>query len=134
MEIETSSDSSNSAEKQQKSEMAVSGLKRFADRLKSRTERATKRKEKPEIEKASVTIRVEKVKNFDDINRVINFMRDENIIFLDFSSMAKNPDKLKESIEKLKRASDQFNSDIVGVGESYLILAPGFAKILRQKK
>ena len=87
-----------------------------------------KRKEEAEQEKI-VNVRIENIKNIEEVDRIANFLRDGNIVFL--RSRITNLEEYKRVVEKLKKVCVAINGDIVGIGENNLLVVPSFAKIVR---
>jgi SepF-like predicted cell division protein (DUF552 family) len=87
-----------------------------------------KRKEEAEHEKI-VNVRIESIKSIEEVDRIANFLRDGNIVFL--RSRITNLEEYKRVVEKLKKVCVAINGDIVGIGENNILVVPSFAKILR---
>jgi SepF-like predicted cell division protein (DUF552 family) len=85
-------------------------------------------KEETEQEKI-VNVRIESIKNIEEVDRIANFLRDGNIVFL--RSQFTNLEEYKRVVEKLKKVCVAINGDIVGIGENNLLVVPSFAKIVR---
>ena len=80
-----------------------------------------------------VTIRVEELEDYRDVDLVQNLVRDGNIVFLKIKNLReKNIGELKRAIQKLKKGAVAMNGDIVGVDDNFLVLTPQFAKVYRQ--
>jgi SepF-like predicted cell division protein (DUF552 family) len=85
-----------------------------------------------EEQKPQVSVRVETLQDFVDVDRITRLLKEGNIIFLRTAKMQKHDlGEFRNSVEKLKRVSKQFGWDIVGLEEGYLILTPSFAKVER---
>ena len=93
-----------------------------------------KRKEEAEVKEEAeqekiVNVRIESIKSIEEVDRIANFLRDGNIIFL--RSQFTNLEEYKRVVEKLKRVCVAINGDIVGIGENNILVVPSFAKIVR---
>jgi len=77
----------------------------------------------------TVNIRIEKMKSFEDVDRIASLLQEGNVVFL--MSQIRDMEEYKKSIEKLKQSCTEINGDIVGVGEDNLLIVPSFAKIVR---
>lgn len=90
--------------------------------------------ELPEEEEVGrqVTVRIETLKDFVDIDRVSRLLKDGNIIFLKAKELQRTDlGEFQNCIQKLKRVCTQYGWDIVGTEEGYLVVTPQFAKIER---
>jgi SepF-like predicted cell division protein (DUF552 family) len=93
-----------------------------------------KRKEEAEVKEEAehekiVNVRIESIKSIEEVDRIANFLRDGNILFL--RSRITNLEEYKRVVEKLKRVCVAINGDIVGIGENNILVVPSFAKIVR---
>lgn len=112
------------------------------EKLKKLKEKVKKEEEKEEFievdtsleEERKVSVRIDTLKDLADVDRILQFLREGNIIFLRIKDLkAKDINLLKKAVEKLKKACAATNSDIAGVGEDFLILTPSFARIYREE-
>ena len=75
---------------------------------------------------------IEKLDDFTDTDRIIRKVRTGSIAVVNIKGMKeRSMDELKHAISKFKTAVSMFNGDIVGVGDEFVILTPGTAKIHR---
>ncbi len=75
-----------------------------------------------------VGIKVDKLTDFSDTERVLKDLRDGSVVFLKIKALKdKDMGELKRSIERLKRTVLAQNGDIVGIEQDWLILTPEFA-------
>jgi len=93
-----------------------------------------KKKEEAEVkeeaeQQKTVNVRIENIKNIEEVDRIANFLRDGNIVFL--RSQFTNLEEYKRVVEKLKKVCVAINGDIVGIGENNILVVPSFAKIVR---
>ena len=93
-----------------------------------------KRKEEAEVKEEAerekiVNVRIESIKSIEEVDRIANFLRDGNIVFL--RSRITNLEEYKRVVEKLKKVCVAINGDIVGIGENNILVVPSFAKIVR---
>jgi len=83
-------------------------------------------------EQKQVTVRIETLRDFVDTERVARLLKEGNIVFLKVGELQRHDlGEFQNSVQKLKRFSNQFGWDIVGMEEGYLVLTPNFAKIER---
>lgn len=79
-----------------------------------------------------VTVRVENLKDFVDIDRIVRLLKDGNVIILKTKDLQRRDlGEFQNSVQKLKRISGQYGFDIAGTEEGYIVLTPTFAKIAR---
>ena len=77
-----------------------------------------------------VGIKIDKLTDFSDTERVLRELRDGSVIFLKIKALReKDMGELKRSIERLKRTVLAQNGDIVGVEQDWLILTPEHAVV-----
>ena len=81
----------------------------------------------------SIGIKVEMLSDFADTERVLRAVRDGNVVFLKIKTLKeKDIGELKRAVDKLKKTVIANNGDIAGVEQDWLILAPEFAKVVRE--
>jgi len=84
-----------------------------------------------EVER-KVMVKVEKLKEFADTDRIQGLLREGYIVFVSIKDLKdRDLSELKRAIDKLKRTVLALNGDIVGVEEDFIVLTPGYAKIAR---
>lgn len=77
-------------------------------------------------------IRVEKMEDFADTERILRSIRKGNVVFLKIKSLReKDMGELKRAVEKLKKIVSANNGDIAGVEQDWLIITPEFAVVER---
>ena len=82
--------------------------------------------------KPSVTVRIEELEDFKDVDAVQKLVRNGNIVFLRIKSLRdKNLGELKRAVQKLQKSSMAMNGDIVGVDDNFLVLCPQNARVYR---
>ncbi len=86
--------------------------------------------------KAKILIRPFVLKVFEDINPVLNALREGYTIALVDIKQLKGKDivELKRAIAKLKKTCDALEGSITGFGENTIVAAPSFAEIYRGEK
>ena len=72
--------------------------------------------------------------NFEDVKEVLDGIRNGSIIALVNIKSLKDRDinELKRAVSKLKKTTDAISGDLAGLGDDYIIVTPGFAKIHRE--
>ena len=69
-----------------------------------------------------------------DLKTVAKELKDGNIVLLNISSLVKrNPIRLKEQINKLKRFTNEIDGDIARISEEIVLLTPEKIKIIKKK-
>ena len=82
--------------------------------------------------KGKIGIRIEKLSEFADTDRVLRHIRAGSIIFLKIKELReKDMGELKRAVEKIKKTITATNGDIAGVESDWLILAPEYAVVER---
>ncbi len=86
--------------------------------------------------KAKILIRPFILKVFEDINPILNAIREGYTIAVIDIKYLKSKDivELKRAIAKLKKTCDALEGGIAGFGENIIIAAPSFAEIYRGEK
>jgi len=74
------------------------------------------------------------LRTFDDVNEILNSLRDGYTISIIDIKPLKTKDiiELKRSIAKIKKTIDALDGSIAGFGENIIIATPSFAKIQRE--
>jgi SepF-like predicted cell division protein (DUF552 family) len=86
-----------------------------------------------EVKKAKVLVRTFVLKSFEDINPILNALREGYTIAIVDIKQLKQKDiiELKRAISKLKKTADALEGSIAGFGESIIIITPQFANIYK---
>ena len=81
-----------------------------------------------------VQVKVFVLKNYDDVNTVLNALREGyTIAIIDFKVLKqKDPIELKRAVSKIKKTVDALEGSIAG-HENIVIVTPSFAKIYKQE-
>jgi SepF-like predicted cell division protein (DUF552 family) len=84
-----------------------------------------------EIKKSKVLVRPFVLKSFEDINPILNSLRDGyTIAVIDIKPLrSKDIIELKRAISKIKKTTDALEGNIAGFGENIIIVTPSFAEI-----
>lgn len=79
-----------------------------------------------------VPIRVEKMEDFSDTDRIQKIMRDGSIVLVKIKALrSKDVSELKRAIDKLRKTTVAMNGDIAGIDEDFIIVCPSFAHVVR---
>lgn len=84
-----------------------------------------------EVKKAKIVVRPFVLKSFEDINKILNALREGyTIAVIDIKPLkSKDIIELKRAISKIKKTADALEGDIAGFGEGTVIVTPQFAEI-----
>ena len=79
-----------------------------------------------------VGIKIDKLNDFNDTERVLRFIREGKLVFLKIKALKeKDMGELKRSVERLRKTVAANNGDIVGVEQDWLILTPEYIGVHR---
>jgi SepF-like predicted cell division protein (DUF552 family) len=84
-----------------------------------------------EMKKSKVMVRPFVLKSFEDINIILNSLREGyTIAVIDIKPLrSKDIIELKRAISKIKKTADALEGSIAGFGENIIIVTPQFADI-----
>ncbi|MEM5797947.1 MAG: cell division protein SepF [Candidatus Aenigmatarchaeota archaeon] len=86
-----------------------------------------------EEEARRLSIKVDKLDDFSDTDRILRTLREGNIVFLKIKGLReKDLGELKRAVEKLKKAIVANNGDIAGIEQDWLILTPELVAVRRE--
>jgi len=86
-----------------------------------------------EIKKAKILVKPFILRKFEDVNEVLNYLREGyTIAIIDIKPLkAKDIIEVKRAISKLKKTADALEGSIAGFGEGIVIVTPQFAEIAK---
>lgn len=89
-----------------------------------------------EVKKSKVLVRPFVLKSFEDINPILNSLREGYTIgIIDIKPLRqKDLIELKRAISKLKKTADALEGTIAGFGENIIIITPQFADIYKHQE
>ncbi|MDP1696079.1 MAG: cell division protein SepF [archaeon] len=84
-----------------------------------------------EQKESKVAVKPFILKEFDDVNEVLNFLREGyTIAIIDIKALRqKDVIELKRAVSKIKKTVDALEGSIAGFGENMIIATPQFAEI-----
>ena len=87
-----------------------------------------------EKETNKVLVKLFVLKNYDDVNEILNALREGyTIAIIDIKILRqKDPIELKRAVSKIKKTTDALEGSIAGFGENTVIVTPSFASISKQ--
>jgi len=85
-------------------------------------------------EEHKVVVKLFVLKNYDDVNKVLNALREGYTIAVIETKILrqKDPIELKRVISKIKKTVDALEGSIVGFRENIVIATPSFARVDRE--
>lgn len=85
----------------------------------------------PQVEENKIRVKPFTLKQFDDINEILNAIRDGyTISIIDIKPLrTKDIVELKRAISKIKKTADAVEGQVAGFGENIVIATPKFAEI-----
>lgn len=85
----------------------------------------------PEKRKSKVNVRPFVLRKFDDVNEILNSLREGyTIAVIDIASLRKKDViELKRAVAKIKKTTEALEGSITGFGENIVIATPQFAQI-----
>lgn len=88
-----------------------------------------------DVKKSKVLVKTFVLKTFDDVNSILNSLREGYTIgVIDIKPLRqKDMIELKRSISKIKKTADALEGSIAGFGENTIIVTPSFAEIFKHK-
>ena len=89
-----------------------------------------------EAKKNKVNVRPFVLKDFEDVNEILNALREGyTIAVIDISTLKKKDMiELKRAIAKIKKTADALEGEVAGFSENTVIVTPSFAEIYRTQK
>jgi len=87
-----------------------------------------------EREKNKVLVKLFVLKNYEEVNEILNALREGyTIAIIDIKVLRqKDSIELKRAISKIKKTCDALEGSIAGFGENMVIVTPSFAKIHKE--
>lgn len=88
-----------------------------------------------EVKKSKVIVRPFVLRSFEDVNPILNALREGyTIAIIDIKTIKlKDVLELKRAISKIKKTADALEGSIAGFGENIIIVTPQFADIYRHQ-
>ena len=85
-----------------------------------------------EMAGSRVPIKIDKIEDFIDTDRVQKAARDGAIVLVKIKTLRERDlSELKRAIDKLRKTTVAMNGGIVGIDEDYIMLTPSFAHVVR---
>lgn len=82
-----------------------------------------------------VFVRLFALKDYEDVNEILNALRDGyTIVMVDIKTLRqRDPIELKRAVSKVKKTVEALDGNIAGFGENILIATPSFARIYKEE-
>jgi SepF-like predicted cell division protein (DUF552 family) len=82
-----------------------------------------------------VLVKLFELKNYDDVNSILNSLREGYTIAVINIKILRQKDsiELKRAISKIKKTTDALEGNIAGFGENIVIVTPSFARITKEE-
>lgn len=86
-----------------------------------------------DLKKAKILVKPFILKKFEDVNEILNYLREGyTIAIIDIKPLkAKDIIEVKRAISKLKKTADALEGSIAGFGDGIVIITPSFAEIAK---
>jgi uncharacterized protein len=79
-----------------------------------------------------LTVKIENIDGYTSVDRVIRAAREGHVVLAKIKQLREeNVEELKHCISKLKNAVNNFQGDIIGIGEEFVLVTPKTARIER---
>ena len=86
-----------------------------------------------EATSGKIPIKVEKLEDFSDSDRIQKSLRDGAIVLCKIKALKeKDLSELKRAIDKLRKTCIAMNGDIAGVDEDFILMTPSYAHVSRE--
>jgi uncharacterized protein len=82
---------------------------------------------------ARAVVRLAEVLRFDDIHAAAKLAYQGDIVFIDYTSIANDPNTVRRMSVDLKNVAKDLGGDVAGIAKNLLCLTPGGVKIDRNK-
>jgi uncharacterized protein len=91
---------------------------------------------KEEAKKVRIVVRPFVLKSFDDVNKILEILREGYTIALIDIKELKQKDiiELKRAVSKLKKTVDALEGTVAGFGENTIVATPSFVEVYRGEK
>jgi len=88
---------------------------------------------KEEAKKAKIVVRPFVLKTFEDVNKILEILREGYTIALIDIKPLKQKDiiELKRAVSKLKKTVDALEGNVAGFGENTIVATPSFVEVYR---
>lgn len=88
--------------------------------------------ESSDEKKSKVPIEIEKINEYSDSDRIQRKAREGTIMLVRVKELReRNVGELKRCVERIKRTVEASGGEIVAVGDDWVIVTPGTAKLVR---
>lgn len=85
------------------------------------------------IQKAKMCVRVGEIQRYEDLKTFLDYVYGGNVLILDFSPLAEEEVILKRITNEIKKAVQDIDGDVVGIGGNLMVITPAGVKVDRRK-
>lgn len=83
----------------------------------------------------AVPIKIVQLEEYKDAEEVQKSVREGKIVFVKIKRLKeKDMSDLKRAIERIRKTCTAVDGDIAGVDENYIVVAPSYAKVVREEE
>ncbi len=86
-----------------------------------------------ELKKARMCVRVGEIQRYEDLKTFLDYVYGGNVLILDFSPLAEEEVILKRITNEIKKAVQDIDGDVVGIGGNLMVITPSGVKVDRKK-
>ena len=86
-----------------------------------------------ELKKAKMCVRVGEIQRYEDLKTFLEYVYGGNVLILDFSPLAEEEVILKRITNEIKKAVQDIDGDVVGIGGNLMVITPSGVKVDRRK-
>lgn len=86
-----------------------------------------------DLQKARMHVRVGEIQGYEDLKTFLDYVYGGNVLILDFSPLAEEEVILKRITSEIKKAVQDMDGDVAGIGGNLMVITPSGVKIDRKK-
>ncbi|RLF42907.1 MAG: hypothetical protein DRN18_01425 [Thermoplasmata archaeon] len=90
-------------------------------------------KSQPDLQSAKMCVRVGEIQRYEDLKTFLDYVYGGNVLILDFSPLAEEEVILKRITSEIKKAVQDMDGDVAGIGGNLMVITPSGVKIDRKK-
>ena len=107
-------------------------IKKIIEKIKPQKEETEEVEIPLEERKEEIKIKVEKVNEFSDTEKVLNLLRENYIVLVNIKDLRQRDlNELKRVVNRIKKSVEAIGGELIGVGEDFLLVVPAFVKIVK---
>ena len=86
-----------------------------------------------DLQRAKMCVRVGEIQRYEDLKTFLDYVYGGNVLILDFSPLAEEEVILKRITSEIKKAVQDMDADVAGIGGNLMVITPSGVKIDRKK-